>query len=287
MKKRTIYGLILIAACMGVFLGYRLWDRIRTDTTPPQIHFETEMPEILVSASREELLQSVTATDDRDGDVTASVVVEDIHMSDPADKIATVTVAAFDHSGNVAKAQQEVICKDYRSPRFSLNHTLSFPSNASPNLLRYISAEDVLDGDLTQNIRATALSENGLSTVGIHDVEFRVSNSMGETVKLVLPVEIYDAGTYEAELTLSSYLAYLEPGDTFDARSYLREFSLYGETFSLRNGLSAGFELETSGKVDTDTPGIYTVDYTVTQTRGVSSVRSYSGYSKLFVIVEG
>ena len=48
--------------------------------------------------------------------------------------------------------------------------------------------------------------------------------------------------------------------------------------------------LKTTGTVDTQKPGVYSVGYTVTYTQPDSGnsgeSRSYSGYSKLIVVVE-
>lgn len=287
MKKRTIISIALIVLSLVVFAGYRLWDHIRTDRTAPQIHLEEQMPQISLAGAKEEMLQGITADDDRDGDVTDSLLVEEIRMTDPQSKIARISVAAFDRAGNVTREQFEVLCADYVSPRFSLSAPLVFPNNTTMNVLKYISAADQLDGDLTSNIRANALQETTQGATGVHEIEFRVTNSLGDTARLVLPVEVYAAGTYEADLTLSDYLVYLQKGDRFDVEAYLKEFILYSEVFSLEDGLPANFDLEISGAVDTDTPGMYIVSYTVTYARGVTSVRTFSGYSKLIVVVEG
>lgn len=287
MKKRTILGIVLIVLCLGIFAGYCVWDNVRTDSTAPEIHLDGQLSEISLSESRETFLQGITATDDRDGDVTDSLLLEEIRMSDPQTRTARISVAAFDRAGNVARAQYEVVCTDYRSPRFSLSGPLVFPNNTTMNVLKYISAEDQLDGDLTSNIRANALQETTLGAAGVHEIEFRVTNSLGDTARLVLPVEVYAAGTYDADLTLTRYLVYLQQGDSFNIKDYLKDFILYSEEFSLENGLPANFELETVGDVDTDTPGVYPVACTVTFTRGVTSVRTHSAYSKLIVVVEG
>lgn len=287
MKKRTIFSIVLIVLCLGIFAGYCAWDHVRTDTVAPEIQLPEQISEISLGGPRDQMLQGITATDDQDGDVTASLLVEEIRMTDPQTRTAQISVAAFDRAGNVAKAQYEVLCKDYISPRFSLSEPLVFPNNTAMNVLKYISAADQLDGDLTSNIRANALQETTLGAAGVHEIEFRVTNSLGDTARLVLPVEVYAAGTYEADLTLTNYLVYLQKGDSFNARKYLKDFILYSEEFSLENGLPANFELETVGQVDTDTPGVYAVSYTVTFTRGVTSVRTHSAYSKLIVVVEG
>lgn len=287
MKKRTIYSILLIVLCMVILAGYCVWDHIRTDTVAPEIHIGEQMDDLSLTAAREGLLQGITATDDQDGDVTDSLVVEEIWISDAQTKTVGVRVAAFDRSGNVTKAQYEAVCRDYISPRFSLSEPLVFPNNTSMNILDYIGAEDQLDGDLTSHIRANALQETTLGAAGVHDIEFRVTNSLGDTAKLVLPVEVYAAGTYDAGLVLTDYLIYLENGASFRAEDYLKDFIIYSEEFSLEHGIPENFAVEIVGTVDTDTPGVYPVSYTVTFTQSVTSVRMHSAYSKLIVVVEG
>jgi hypothetical protein len=147
-----------------------------------------------------------------------------------------------------------------------------------------IRAEDALDGDISHRIRVTSLDESSVTTMGLHQVELRVSNSLGETVKLVIPVEVYAAGSYEATLKLKEYLIYLPAGETLDAESYLDVFSRSGNSVALANGLPEGYSLDMKSDVQPDVPGVYTVEYRVTQTAGVGT---YTGYAKLIVVVEG
>lgn len=85
----------LIAA--SVFLYMNL------DRTAPVISFDDEDRKLVYSESmsEEELLEGVSAVDDRDGDVTGSVLIEKI--SETADGNVIVTYAALDSSNNVAK----------------------------------------------------------------------------------------------------------------------------------------------------------------------------------------
>ena len=283
MKKKKWIQLALVAACLVVYFGYRGIAQLSTDSAAPEIRAEEQLLLLSVEDPESVLLQGITAYDEKDGDVTDSVVVESVKLTG-TDGTAQVTYAAFDEAGNVAKYQRQVRYTDYHSPRFTMSQPLLFLQNSNFNILSVTGAEDVFDGDIQHRIRATALDENSVTTLGTHQVELRVTNSLGDTVKLVVPVEVYAAGTYAATLTLTDYLVYLPVGATFDAETYLDAYKLNSRTTSLAGGLPESYALRTQGSVDTQTPGVYTVSYTVTYTAGSIS---FDGYSKLIVVVEG
>lgn len=283
MKKQNWISIVLIILCVAVLLGYRAFVRLGTDLTPPEITVEEGLPEFSVLDPRSTLLQGVSARDQSDGDVTASLVVESVRLQ-KADGTAAVTYAAFDRAGNVAKCQREVRFHDYESPRFSLSQPLLFANTSSYNVLNIIKAEDMLDGDISHRIRATVLDEVTMGYAGTHNVQFRVTNSLGEMVELVLPVELYTPSIFEGTLTLTDYLVYLEQGDYFNARSYLDSFTLGRETISLKADWPEGIKEMISGRVETGVPGVYTVDYEVTYEQ---NTQVYTAYSRLIVVVEG
>lgn len=283
MKKQNWISLLLIAASLAVLLGYRAWDRLRTDTTPPVITIEESLLELSALEPREALLKGVSARDKADGDVTGSLVVENVRLL-RNDGTVTVTYAAFDKSGNVAKQTREVRFTDYESPRFSLSRPLMFSQTYNYDVLSIIDAEDMLEGDIGHRIRATVLDEVSAGYAGTHHVQFRVTNSLGDTVELVLPVEIYTPTLFEGSLTLTEYLVYLKQGDKFDPDAYPLEFSLGREQFPLQGRLPEEMELNHSGTVKTGMPGVYTVDYEVTYDH---AGQVYTAYSRLIVVVEG
>lgn len=290
MKNRKWPYVLLIILCLVIFGAYRTVKQIRADTEAPKITVDTQQLQVSVQDDKSALLQGVTASDNRDGDVTASLLVENIRLLDK-DGTLTVTYAAFDKAGNVAKAERQVQYTDYESPKFSLSAPLAFAQNSNFDILSIIGAQDAVDGDIQHRIRATSLDENSVAALGSHKVQFRVTNSLGDTVELVFPVEVYAAGTYEASLSLTQYLVYLSVGSSFRADSYLGDFTLNQETTSLRGRLPDGFSLRTSGMVNTKTPGVYSVAYTVTYTPeyegNIQTIQKYTGYSKLIVVVEG
>lgn len=286
MKKKDWICLLLAAACVAVLVCYQSLDSLRGDRVPPEIIVEDRIPEMSVLDSRNTLLQGVTARDEVDGDVTSSLVVESVRLLHQ-DGTVTVTYAAFDSSGNVAKKSREVLYTDYESPRFALSRALLF-GQKNYDLLSLVSASDMLDGDITGRIRATALDEVVSGYSGTYRVRFQVTNSLGDTVDLVLPVEVYTPGNMEASMTLTDYLIYLKDGDTFNARDYLDELTVGRDTIFLGGYLPNTMDLTVSGQVDTGVPGVYVVNYQLEYRPDPKRADYvYTAYSKLIVVVEG
>lgn len=285
--KRNLFYLALTLICAGVFALYLFVDGSRTDTQPPTISFSGEVLELSALEPKDAFLQGVTATDDVDGDVTDSVVVDSVQLAG-TDGSIQVTYAAFDDAGNVTKAVRKARFTDYESPKFSLSKSLTFAYNSGFDIFALVQAQDMLDGDISHRVRITSLDEKTIATLGTHQVELRVSNSLGETVKLVVPVEVYAVGTYGATLTLTDYLIYLPVGGKLDAEGYLDAYTRGSAKASLRSGLPEGYSLEIKSDVKPNVPGVYTVEYRVTHTVGTEvSAQTYTGYAKLIVVVEG
>ena len=279
MGKKKIWALLIVTVlcCLG-FAAHLVYTRQISDNTPPEISFLSDVLEVSVEASEDDLLVGVTAKDSKDGNVTNSVLVEGISGLS-SDQLATITYAAFDQAGNVAKAQRTVQYTDYQSPRFSLSAPLVFRSVSAFNLLNYIGAEDVIDGVLNDRVKATLVStESALSEEGTHEVEFRVTNSMKDTAYLTIPVDIYPAGMYNATITLTDYLVYVEQGSRFNYLDYLESFQKGTETIFLGDS-SSDVSVSCDSDVNTNAPGTYSVTYT-------AKSGSYTGYTRLIVVVE-
>ena len=279
MKKRTLLCLAAITVSTAVFFGYLTLDRIRTDKKPPEITVGTDIPAVSVFDPHSALLAGVTAEDNRSGDVTGSLVVEKVQLSG-TDGTVKVYLAAFDQAGNVAKAERTVQYSDYKSPTFSLSSPLIFSENYVYEVLNFVHAEDMLDGDISHRVRAVPTDGGSISDLGTHNVRFSVTNSLGDTAELELPVEVYPAGQYDAKLSLTDYLIYISRGSVFNARDYLKEFKSGTKTYAFAAGVPADLTLDIDGSVNTQKEGIYPVSYTV-------SNDYYTGFSRLIVIVEG
>ena len=282
MKKNLLY-LAVILLCVNLFVLFLFVYNRQTDTQPPVIHFAQGQLEVSVGDPQSALLQGVTAQDQVDGDVTASVVVAQVRLLQ-SDGTIQVTYAAFDHTGNATRAVRTARYTDYKSPRFQLGRSMTFAANTAFDLFREVKAQDQVDGDISHRVRITSLDEQSVTALGGQLGQLRVSNSLGETVELEIPVEVYPAGTYGATLLLTDYLVYVPAGRQLSAESYLDSFVATGQTLSLAGGLPEGFSLEMKSDVKPEVPGVYTVEYRVTRQDESNSV---TGYAKLIVVVEG
>lgn len=268
MKKIKIFSVILLIISTAVFAGCNIYENIMTDHTAPDI---TGMEDIQISVEDPEdtLLQGMSAEDDRDGDVTDALVVQDISEFD-SEGNRTVQYAAVDNSGNVAYASRTMSYSDYSAPVFSLSAPLRFPMGAEFNICSGISASSTLDGDLTNNIKYTIDRTVSSAVTGTYQVEFRVMDSTGTTSYLATELEVYDPSEERVEVSLSSYLVYLHVGDSFNASSYYEGTDLDGDV---------AVDLNVDSNVDTSAAGTYYADYTVSTENGLS------GTSRLVVVV--
>ena len=296
-------GKLTILISLGVrFLLTAVYARVfvlSDDREPPTITVETDTVEISVHDGQNALLKGVSATDDKDGDITADIMVENV-SNITENCSATVTYAVYDSAGNVAKASRTVLYTDYASPKIGQSERLVFAANTSPDVLGFMTAECVIDGDISRRVKGTLVSEGAsLSNVGTHSVEFRVTNSMGDTRRLTLPVDVYRAGDYNCKVNLTQYLIYLKKGDEFSARDYVYSVKVGNSEYILDREFDPDLKIffddyvspavnpeativniETESNVDTNTPGVYSVAYTVNYDG------RYDGFSRLNVVVE-
>lgn len=283
MKRINALLLMVLAVAVGLFAGYHIWVHNRLDTVGPVLTIDEGMLEISVKDPEEALLKGIYAMDDRDGDVTASILVESIYgISD--DNVTTVTYAAFDRAGNVTKVQRQIRYVDYQSPRFEAYSSLSFPGNVSFDLMDYVGAYDVLEGDIRRRVHATLISNtNAVNNEGNHEVKLMVTNSLGDTVEAVIPVMVYSSEWYSADVELTDYLIYLKQGDAFRAADYLQTFVLRGDPINISRTIPDDIHVEIYDGVRTDLPGVYEVTYILSRNLNGTN---HSGIAKLIVIVE-
>ena len=209
-NRRKLLLLLVVALCCAAFAAYYLRQQRSVDREPPKITMQSEELRLSVSDPAERLLEGVRAQDTRDGDVTDSLVVESVRGI-VADKRFTVTYAAFDDAGNVAKATRTAFYWDYTAPRFTLAAPLIFRAEVTPDVFEPVGAQDVFDGDLKRQIKGTMrTSERRLPEQGEYLVEFRVTNSLGDTSYLTAPVELTTDWGGAARVNLTNYLVYLQ-----------------------------------------------------------------------------
>lgn len=282
-KRKIILHILILAVAIASFFLFRAYVRFTTDSKPPEFRVEEGMLEISVSDPESVLMQGISAKDNRDGDVSHTILVESITAIND-DHVATVTYAAFDRSGNISKIQRKVRYTDYHAPKIVLTHPACFSNGTGDTLMNYVGAQDVIDGDIGRRVRATLVSNTGsLNNEGIHTVHLSVNNSLGDAVQLDLPVEIYPTGLYNARLSLKEYIVYLPKGSAFRAEDYLDFFEYGDKTISLSRTAPMGFSIKCGNTVQTNVPGVYSVSYTAAYT---DNKIEYTGHSVLIVVIE-
>lgn len=237
-----------------------------------------------LDATDEDFLKGVKAVDDKDGDVTSSLVVESVSSFLGGGR-RLVVYAAVDSHNNVSRANRIVKYKGYSSPKFTLEKPLCFESTGSTedmNLLENLKVKDKIDGDLSNQVKVLANSTVDLYTPGNYPIRLQVSNSAGDTVSFQATVQVYDRENVSEIpfIHLTDYLVYTKVGKKLNARDYISKVCLGGDYDSDVPG-----DIDTSrvkvddSEVDYDKAGSYEITYSVKQGK------SRTGTVKLIVIV--
>lgn len=190
MKKKGNWIIILFIISLAIFGMYLCYDRVLKDTVPPVVSCDSEIIKVSVKADNAKLLQGVTAVDEKSGDVTDSLVVEQI--SALAGNKRVITYAAVDEKGNVGRAQRTLKYTDYKPPVITVEEELRFPMGYRIDPLQYVSAKSTLDGDLTDKIKYSTPAGINTTSEGAYQVEFRVTDSAGTVTYLTETIEIYN-----------------------------------------------------------------------------------------------
>ena len=251
MKILERVTVIVFVAVLAVFVGVKAYTRLAVDTTPPQISCDTDTIDISVSDPESALFQGITAKDNRDGDLTGSVMIKGMTGLITNDT-AQVSYVVFDSSNNIATCQRTIRYTDYEKPRFALSQPLIYPEGGPVMVLDKLSAADSAGEDISDNI--SIVSQNiDIYTAGRYSLTAQVSNSQGDIESVVLPVIITSAKKQLVEL--KEYLVYLDQGASFNSGSYVS---------SVKDSAGAAYDLShlsVEGQVDTSVPGTYYVSY--------------------------
>ena len=218
---------------------------------PPTISCPADTLEVSVSDDQAVLLAGITASDKQDGDLTDRILIQGVSKLITNDT-AKVSYIVFDSDGNAASASRTVRYTDYQRPHFSVHKALVYAENQEIKLLDRVSALDSVDGDITQSIRVSALAAT--ADPEVQTVTLQVTNSMGDTAQLMLPLVIYSGTVVRPDVNLTDYVVYLEQGASFDAARYLA-------SVSTPIGPGNTGDVQITGSVDTSVPGTYFVYY--------------------------
>ncbi len=161
--------------------------RVRVvDKTAPVIHLSGNS-EITVSSIDFYSEAGFSATDNYDGDLTASVKTEQIAKGKNK-YIIKYTVA--DSSGNTASAERYITVKDIVRPTLtSKQGTFINIFVGSQFTMPTVTARDDLDGDITAKIQPSGSVDT--SAAGVYKLEYSVADNAGNSAYLSIQVNVY------------------------------------------------------------------------------------------------
>ena len=268
------FAIIIFVLAVLEFAFFSLYRYMHEDRTGPEIVVSSQELEISVKDGEDVLLKGVTAKDDHDGTVTDRLMVENISNFTSEGK-RIVTYVAVDSSGNVSRETRTVSYTDYRKPQFEVSNAPRFSVtelDSATDYSKYIRAKDLIDGDITKNIKVISVddyTENDYG--GSQKVTFQVSNSAGDTSTLPVMISYTENGA--PFVNLSSYVVYLKKDASFNPGNYMASVEIGSNKYSIadfREGQKGTIEIR--NKVNVKEAGVYTVEFAARSENGKSSV---------------
>ena len=214
MRKHRMLTAALLAVTAVLYIGNGLFARLSGREVGPVIECPEEVLEVSIHDGEQALLTGVTARDKQDGDLTDRVMVGGVSKLIGGNR-AKVTCMVFDSDDNMASLVRQVRYTDYRRPRISLRAPLVFASEKEAKLLEQVMVSDVLDGDLSEKARVSTLWAT--EDEGVYSATVLVTNSMGDTAMVEVPVLIGRSGG----ILLRRQVIYLQQGEAFDPKAAL------------------------------------------------------------------
>ncbi|HJH88924.1 MAG TPA: DUF5011 domain-containing protein [Fusicatenibacter saccharivorans] len=231
MKKGIVAGLIVLCVALGAGTAAVV---VTDDRKGPEIELPADGDVTYAEGSdTAPLLEGVTATDEKDGDVTDSLVIENIFPNDDHTS-ASVVYAAKDSHNNVSKATRRVNYKAAAEDTPAENEATQETDNSGAADESAPAAEEPQQNDTEGTKNET-------------DAQMEIEALPAESPKLYL-------NTYEVTV---------EAGNDLDKTSYIKEMTDDADSQeSLFN------QIEIDGDVDTAVAGDYTLTYHVTDSDG-------------------
>ncbi|MGC6421179.1 MAG: BspA family leucine-rich repeat surface protein, partial [Flavobacteriaceae bacterium] len=231
------------------------------DSTPPSISI-TGSPTVIIQVGDSYTDAGATASDDIDGDLTDSITVSGTVDTATAGTYY-ITYRVTDTAGNLATAQRRVIVSEAAdiippvislqgSPTLTLIQGESFTDPGA-------TATDETDGDLTASITVSGTVD--VDTVGSYTITYTVSDAAGNeafATRTVVVEPLPDTTAPVITLQGSSTIL-LQLGETFADPAASATDETDGD---LTNSITS------SGTVDVNTPGTYTITYRVSDAAG-------------------
>lgn len=286
MRKLRAAVVAVFILSLIAYIGYNIMTRMTQDKVPPVITAESDTVSVSVEDDESKMLEGLQATDNKDGDLTESIRVSSMsNFTEPGKR--TVNYVVFDESNNAATLTRNLEYTDYTSPQIRLSAPLRFSLDdmEEADLTGSMSVQDCLDGDISQEIRATYNDNAYVSQSGDYGVTVQVSNSAGDTCSVNLTVTVTDPENERGKYypVLSDYIVYTDVGKSVNLSDLLIGLESSGTEYLFDDDDSFApgdkSDVDISEEIDYNTAGTYNVDYTFTSDDGETAT------TKLAVVV--
>lgn len=264
MKYVKVIVVVAFILALTIFIAAEVTELKNADATKPEIISDREMLEIPCGYEEEQLLEGLFASDQEDGDLTSQILVGEISRFIEKG-ISNVTYIVFDSANQPAVLNRKVKFTDYKSPEFKLSKPLFFSVGQGnvDNLMKMISAVDMLDGDVSQWITRTESNIN-FQKEGTYQITLETGNQYGDKATVQLPVHICGRISQGIQIELTSPLVYINVGEEVNPLDFISRISS-----------ATGEEIDKSkvtveSALKTQTPGTYEIHYSLESGNGIS-----------------
>lgn len=212
-----------------------------------------------------DFMQDVSAHDAEGNDITSEVQ----YTIKSGNSIENKKIEYFitRNGATACSAERDFSIPDYSGPTIAISSAVTIHATESSDLvnkmieLGVLSASDGLGNDITASVTYT--SESALNTAGTYPVKFNVTNYFNDTYSLVYDVSIVGSTT-DPVVALTTTSVTLPIGAEFNWRNYL-DYA----TDPVEGDISNRIYIKDN--INNLVPGVYTVTYIATNSKGVSS----------------
>jgi len=244
LRSATLVLFVLVCAA-AVFFNLKT----KPDTSKPTIVCSVKEIQAKCSVNDDELLKYVAASDEKDGDLTKKIFVENVTPF-ITEGVSTVSFCVEDSDGNIARKSVRLVYTDYEKPELVLKNDLVFPLGGNIDITDAAVVTDKFDGDITGRLYTILESEKDGSS---SSVLFKVTNSKGYTYEwrfktVSLPA---DEIGQPYKISLKNNYLYLSAGEKKpDFQKLVEGVYLNSKPFSDGRVVvdSSGFSLEKEGE---------------------------------------
>jgi hypothetical protein len=234
-----------------------------TEAIPPVITLSGDNPLTLEAGPAAYSDPGASANDNVDGDVSANIV-----MSGTVDRTTagsyTLTYSVSDTAGNPASATRTVEVSAATAPVITLSGANPLTLEAGPAAYSDpgASANDNVDGDVSANIVMSGTVDR--TTAGSYTLTYSVSDTAGNSASVTRTVDVSAATAPVISLSGANPID-LKAGDSFSDPGASANDNFDGDVSA---------SITVSGTVDSNTPGDYTLTYTVSDAAGNSATQT-------------